>query len=329
MIVAWPSRDPIISVLRLMFVAMSQNRPIDAVSLSTVREPDILDGKNCFELALQILGALRDPPSGMLRGTIEQLFCFTQITWFSTAFSSRYVPDRPLFSLPFPVSGPSTLTECLNPYFRIIQLDAKPPQTQQIFNRLFSRFFFFSLGRYIWGNDHMAKDCRRVALPVMPGMISWHVTSHAFTSPCHMNLFGFLMKKNSSKRAADDPGKKVHDHNCLEPTKIPSDQSFFKGGHSTESYVTEALSLLLKWRATQVDGSARKLLGHADNAHRHTICVSMEFRRDNWMKRHLNYCIPPILHFCFLSIWPCEKMFVRMSAVQWRPASPGNSGAFE
>jgi hypothetical protein len=93
MIVAWPNRDPIISALRLMLVAMSQNRPIDAVSPSTVCEPDAIDGKHCLELALQILGALRDAPSGMLRDTIEQLFCFRQITRFSTAFSSRCVPD--------------------------------------------------------------------------------------------------------------------------------------------------------------------------------------------------------------------------------------------
>jgi hypothetical protein len=54
MIVAWPNRDPIISALHLMFVAMSQNRPIDAVSLSTVCVPGVLDGKDCFELGLQI-----------------------------------------------------------------------------------------------------------------------------------------------------------------------------------------------------------------------------------------------------------------------------------
>jgi hypothetical protein len=99
MIVAWCNRNPIISTLRLMFVAMSQNRPIDAVSLSTVCEPDVLDDKYCFELALQILGALRDASSGMLRDIIEQLFCFRQITPFSMAFSSRCVPDRPLFFL--------------------------------------------------------------------------------------------------------------------------------------------------------------------------------------------------------------------------------------
>jgi hypothetical protein len=44
MIIAWPNRDPIISALRLMFGAMSQNRPIDAASLSTVCESDVPDG---------------------------------------------------------------------------------------------------------------------------------------------------------------------------------------------------------------------------------------------------------------------------------------------
>jgi hypothetical protein len=109
MIVAWPNRDPIISAFRLMFIAMSQNRPINAVSLSTVCEPDILDGKDCFELGLQKLGALRDASSGMLRDTIEQLFCFRQITRFFTAYSSRCVPDQPLFFIDLPVSGSSPL----------------------------------------------------------------------------------------------------------------------------------------------------------------------------------------------------------------------------
>jgi hypothetical protein len=70
MIVAWPNCDPIISALRLMFVAMSQNRPIDAVSLSTVCESDVLDGKDCLELGLQMSGTLRDASSGMLSDTI-------------------------------------------------------------------------------------------------------------------------------------------------------------------------------------------------------------------------------------------------------------------
>jgi hypothetical protein len=61
--------------------------------------------------------------------------------------------------------------KCLNSNFRIIQFDAESPQTQQIFIRSFPRFFFLSVGRYIWGNDHMAKDCGRVAFPVILEMI--------------------------------------------------------------------------------------------------------------------------------------------------------------
>jgi hypothetical protein len=74
--------------------------------LSTVCEPDVFDGKDCFELALHIVGTLCDASSGTLRDTIEQLFCFRQITRFSTAFSSRFVPDRLLFFLYLPFSGP-------------------------------------------------------------------------------------------------------------------------------------------------------------------------------------------------------------------------------
>jgi hypothetical protein len=52
LIVAWPNQDPIISALHLMFVAISQDRLIDAVSLSTACEPDVFDGKDSFELGL-------------------------------------------------------------------------------------------------------------------------------------------------------------------------------------------------------------------------------------------------------------------------------------
>jgi hypothetical protein len=62
--------------IHLMFVAMCQDRLINAVSLSTVCEPDVFDGKHCFELSLQILGALGDAFLGTLRDTIRQLFYF-------------------------------------------------------------------------------------------------------------------------------------------------------------------------------------------------------------------------------------------------------------
>jgi hypothetical protein len=94
LIVAWPNRDRIISTLPLMFVAMSQDQIIDAVSLSTVCEPDVVDGKDCFELGLQIFGGIRDASSGALRDTIQQLFRPRQIPRLSAPFSSRRVSDR-------------------------------------------------------------------------------------------------------------------------------------------------------------------------------------------------------------------------------------------
>jgi hypothetical protein len=97
LIVAWPNRDLTISALRLMFFAMSQHRLINAVSLSTVCEPDVFDSKNYFERGLQILGALGGASSGTLRDTIQQLLCSRQITRLSAAFSSRAVSDRHSF----------------------------------------------------------------------------------------------------------------------------------------------------------------------------------------------------------------------------------------
>jgi hypothetical protein len=71
LIVACPNRDLIISALHLMFVAMYQDRLTDVVALLTVCEPDAFDGKDCFELGLQILGAVHDVSSGTLRDTIQ------------------------------------------------------------------------------------------------------------------------------------------------------------------------------------------------------------------------------------------------------------------
>jgi hypothetical protein len=112
-------------------IAMSQDRLIDAASLSTVCEPDVFDGKDCFELGLQILGTLRDASSGMLRDKIQQLFCSRQITRLSTPFSPRPVANRHSFFLHLPVFESFTWIESLNSYIRVIQLDAESPQTQQ------------------------------------------------------------------------------------------------------------------------------------------------------------------------------------------------------
>jgi hypothetical protein len=158
-----------------MFVVMSQDRLIDAVSLSTVCEPNVFDGKDYLELGLSIVGALRGASSGTLRDTIQQLFCSRQVTRLSTPFSSRHVSDRHSFFWHLSVSGSSTWIKCLNSCLCVIQLDAEPPQTQQNFIRSFPRFFFWSLSRHVWTNDHMVKDCSRVTLPVILDMVP-----HAF-----------------------------------------------------------------------------------------------------------------------------------------------------
>jgi hypothetical protein len=55
-----------------------------------------------------------------------------------------------------------------------IQFNAEPPQTKQDFIHLFPRFFFFSsLGRQGWTNDHMVKHCVRVTFPVMFDMVPY------------------------------------------------------------------------------------------------------------------------------------------------------------
>jgi hypothetical protein len=87
-----------------MFVAMSQNGPIDAVSLCTVCRPDVLDGIDCFELALQILGAQRDASSGRLRDTVEQFSVSDSSLGFLPPFHSDLFPIDlySLYTFPFP-----------------------------------------------------------------------------------------------------------------------------------------------------------------------------------------------------------------------------------
>jgi hypothetical protein len=120
LIVAWLNRDLILSALHLMFIAISRDRLIDAVSLSPVCEPNVFDGKNCFGLGLQILGSLPGGSSGTLRNTLQQLFCSRQIARFSTLSP----PDVFPIDIHSPVSGFSTWIECLG----VIQLDIESRQ---------------------------------------------------------------------------------------------------------------------------------------------------------------------------------------------------------
>jgi hypothetical protein len=150
MIIAWPIPDPIVSKLRLLFVTMSQGRIIDAVSLSTVCEPHVHGYKHCAELALQILGALRDSSSGILRCKIAEFVCFHLITRFRSRSSER--PDSSLlwFFLRLLVLGSSTLIQCLDSFFARISLQAEVLKTQQHFISSFPMFLFLNLGCEKW-----------------------------------------------------------------------------------------------------------------------------------------------------------------------------------
>jgi hypothetical protein len=55
----------------------------------------------------------------------------------------------------------------------VVQLDAEPPQTQQDFICSFPGFFFLSLGRHGWINNHMVKDYHRVTFSTMLDMAQY------------------------------------------------------------------------------------------------------------------------------------------------------------
>jgi hypothetical protein len=94
------------SALHLMFVAMSQDQLVDAISLSITCETDVFDGKDCFELGLQIFRVLHNDSSGTLRDTIQQLFCSRQITRLSTISPPDVFPIDILSSDTHPFPDP-------------------------------------------------------------------------------------------------------------------------------------------------------------------------------------------------------------------------------
>jgi hypothetical protein len=147
MILAWPNADQTVSKVHLLFAGMSQQLVTNAVSLSTVCEPDLCDAKDCSELALKILAALRDSCSGTLRSTIEHSACFKLTTRFQARFSSRLVTNPPSFLLHLPVFGSSTLIDCLDSFFGIIPLNSQSAETQQHFISFFPRFLLTHFSR--------------------------------------------------------------------------------------------------------------------------------------------------------------------------------------
>jgi hypothetical protein len=66
---------------------------------------------------------------------------------------------------------------------------------------------------------------------------------------------------------------------------LPNGIKFNTSHYVTLRYVTDILVPLLEWPKTQVGGSDRKLIIHAHNARPHTSRVTLEFVKQNPMKR--------------------------------------------
>jgi hypothetical protein len=182
MILVWPNWDQTVLEIRVLFARMSQYHVTDVVSLSTICEPDLHDAKDCSELALKILGALRGSSSGTLRSTIEHLVCFKFTTRFQARFSSKLVSDPPYFFLQLPAFGLSTLNDWLDSFFGIIPLNSQSTETQQHFISFFPIFLFIHLGRDVWNPDHIEKDCCTITFPVTLDM-----TQYAFALPARFH----------------------------------------------------------------------------------------------------------------------------------------------
>jgi hypothetical protein len=173
MILAWPNCDQTVSNLRVLFASMSQHHVTDAVSFSTICEPDLYDVKDCSKLALKSLGALRDSSSGPLMSTIEHLVCFKLTTRLQIRFSSRRVAYPPSLFLHLPVFGSSTLNDCLDSFFGIIALNSQTAETQHRFISVFSKIIFIDLGHNVWNRDHIEKDSRTIAFPITVDMAQY------------------------------------------------------------------------------------------------------------------------------------------------------------
>jgi hypothetical protein len=157
---------------------MSQHHVTEAVSLSTICEPDLHDAKDCSELALKILGALHDSSSETIRSTIEHFPCFKLTTRFRARFSSRLVTNPPSFLLHLPVFGSSTLIDCLDSFFGNFPLNSQSTETQQHFISFFPRFLSIHLSCDVWNRDHIGKDCCTGTFLVILAM-----TQYAFGPP--------------------------------------------------------------------------------------------------------------------------------------------------
>jgi hypothetical protein len=172
-VLAWPNSDPTVAKVRALLTTMSQNQATDIFSRSTIFKPELIDAKDSSELALQSLEALRDSASGPLRSLLEDLVSFQLAPRFHPLLSSRLANNPSSFPLPHPVFGRPTLIQCLDSFFATLALHSQSPQIRQHFIRFFPRFLFIQLGREGRNRDHIEKDRRRIAFPVILDMIQY------------------------------------------------------------------------------------------------------------------------------------------------------------
>jgi hypothetical protein len=100
-----------------------------------------------------------------------------------------------------------------------------------------------------------------------------------------MSSSGFGRTKKFLK---DNSLRRVDVNNSLESQWFPLDQCCFKEDqiqHQSLHCVSDILVPLVEWRKTQVGGSDRKFIVHADNSCPHTARVTLEFLKHNGMKR--------------------------------------------
>jgi hypothetical protein len=117
---------------------MDKRQLTNAISLEEIREPDVLDGKDCSELALQVLSTLHNSSSGTLRATIESLVCFELTTRFREGLSERLAADPPASVSRLTILGASTMIESLVSFFQLIRLDSDASQHTTTFRPLIS-----------------------------------------------------------------------------------------------------------------------------------------------------------------------------------------------
>jgi hypothetical protein len=128
-------------------------------------EPCGLNVKDCCELAVQILGALRNLCSGRPRSMVEHLARFQLSTSFCGQSAQRDATDPPFFLVWLPALASSTLIRHLGSFFAPIPLDCKRSGTRQQFTCPFPRFLAANLGRDVWNHGHFDGRCPPLVLP--------------------------------------------------------------------------------------------------------------------------------------------------------------------